>query len=375
MAVPIDGYCDTRFSRVREIFTRRMEDGCEVGAAIAFTLNGDPVVDLWGGYYADTPEQNGREWQRETLVNVYSTTKGMTALCAHRLVEQGRLDLDARVAEYWPEFAQAGKAEVPVRWLLSHQVGLPAIRPDMPKGSFYDWQAMCEGIAESEPWWPPGSKHGYHPVTFGHLVGEVIRRIDGLSVGQLFREDIAEPLEADFHIGLAEEHDARVSRMIGGLVPRRSKAAQGQEAGVDETEAVQDSGPMGDFMRDMTDPKTMVERAFNNPWLEAGAVNTRDWRAAEIPAANGHGTARSPAAARSTGCASSKGSRSIALAPSRPRAPTRPSARCPCATDRASCFAAISRPSRPTRTLSAIPAQAARSAWPIPTPGSASASR
>ncbi|MFK7895979.1 MAG: serine hydrolase domain-containing protein [Myxococcota bacterium] len=279
---PLDGTCDPRFENVRDAFRERIEAGHEVGAAIAFTLNGEPVVDLWGGY-AD--EERTQPWQRDTLVNTYSTTKGMTALCAHRLVEQGRLDLDAPVAQYWPEFAQAGKEEIPVRFLLSHQGGLPAIREKMPEDSLYDWDAMCQSLAKTEPWWTPGTKHGYHPVTFGHLVGEVIRRIDGRSVGRIFREEVAEPLDADFHIGLGAEHDARVADMIGGLVPEKN-AGGGKPAGPPP------KGPMADFMRDMSDPTTMVGAAFNNPPIRSGAVNSRAWRAAEIPAANGHGTAR-----------------------------------------------------------------------------------
>ena len=281
---PIDGTCDPRFESVREVFSQRIQDGHEVGAAIAFTLNGESVVDLWGGH---TDKAKTQPWEQDTLVNTYSTTKGMTAICAHRLVEQGRLDLDAPVTKYWPEFGQAGKEAIPVSWLLSHQGGIPAIRKSMPEGSLYDWGAMCDGLAESEPWWTPGTKHGYHPVTFGHLVGEVLRRIDGRSVGQMFREDVAEPLQADFHIGLDAKHDARTSDMIGGLVPDQDKKKDGEKSA-----GPKPTGAMADFMRDMTDPTTMVGSAFNNPPIRTGAVNSREWRAAEIPAANGHGTAR-----------------------------------------------------------------------------------
>ena len=280
--VPIHGHCDPRFSEVRAIFASKLASD-EVGASIAFTLNGESVVDLWGGYTAADHEE---EWQRDTIANTYSTTKGMTALIAHRLVEQGRIDLDAPVASYWPEFAAAGKEEVPVRWLLSHQVGLPAIRETLPAETLYDWNAMCAALAETEPWWKPGSQHGYHPVTFGFLVGEVIRRVAGKSVGQLFREDVAEPLGADFHIGLAPQHHDRVSDLIGGIAPPpAAKSNTGKPV-------ARIKGPMGDFMRDMVDPTTMVGAAFNNPKIRAGAHNTPEWRQAEIPAANGHGNAR-----------------------------------------------------------------------------------
>jgi CubicO group peptidase (beta-lactamase class C family) len=282
-SVPVYGHCDPRFAEVREIFVEKLATK-EVGAAIAFTLNGEPVVDLWGGY---TAKDHAQEWQRDTIVNTYSTTKGMTALVAHRLVEQGLIDLDAPVATYWPEFAQAGKEEAPVRWLLSHQMGLPAIRKTLPPETLYDWNAMCTALAETEPWWTPGTQHGYHPVTFGFLVGEVIRRVTEKSVGRLFREEIAEPLGADFHIGLPLEHHGRVSDLIGSLAPPPDprKAKKGQTV-------ARVKGPMAGFMRDMADPTTMVGAAFNNPRVRRGAHNTTEWRQAEIPSANGHGSAR-----------------------------------------------------------------------------------
>lgn len=276
----VQGTCAPRFESVRTVFAERIASQLEVGAAIAFTLDGELVVDLWGGH-AD--RERTRPWRRDTIVNTYSTTKGMTSICAHRLVEQGRLDLDAPVARYWPEFAQAGKGSIPVRWLLCHKAGLPAIRRPMPKESLYDWDAVCAGLAETEPWWEPGSKHGYSPVTFGHLVGEVIRRIDGRTVGRMFREDVAIPLGADYHIGLDPANDVRVADMIGGLLPPKSDRAAA---------APRLKGPLAQFLQDMNDPTTMVGAAFNNPPIPSGGVNQRAWRGAEIPAANGHGTAR-----------------------------------------------------------------------------------
>ena len=215
-SVPVHGRCEPRFQAVRDVFERNLRDGLDLGAAVAFTLDGEPVVDLWGGRLEFDRDD---EWQRDTLVNVYSTTKGMTAICAHRLVEQGKLDLDAPVASYWPEFGQAGKQELPVRWLLSHQAGLPAVRKPLPKGALYDWHAMTSALAAQQPWWTPGTKHGYHAMTYGFLVGELVRRVSGQSLGTYFREQVAEPLEADFHIGLGEEHHARTTRLHGHLVP------------------------------------------------------------------------------------------------------------------------------------------------------------
>ena len=282
-SVPIEGHCDPRFRRVREVFEAKLARD-EVGAAIAFTLDGDPVVDLWGGW---KDRDRTEPWARDTIVNTYSTTKGMTALVAARLVEQGRLDLDAPVASLWPEFAAQGKQDVPVRWLLTHEAGLAGVREKLPSETLYDWDAMCAALAATEPWWTPGEKHGYHAVTFGFLVGEVIRRAGGRTVGELFRDDVARPLGADYHIGLPPSEHSRVSDLIGGLVPPKTdaKTASGKPA-------VRIKGPLADFMRDMTDPSSLVGAAFNNPWIPSGAHNTRAWREAEIPAANGHGEAR-----------------------------------------------------------------------------------
>jgi CubicO group peptidase (beta-lactamase class C family) len=267
----VQGRCDERFAKVRDAFESSLAD--EVGAAVAVTVDGEPVVDLWGG-----EARLGEPWQEDTLVNVYSTTKGMTAICAHKLVERGQLDLDAPVAQYWPEFAAAGKQDLPVRWLLSHRAGLPAVAKPLEPEALYDWGAMANALAEQEPWWKPGEKHGYHALTFGFLVGEVVRRISGKSLGTFFREEVAEPLGLDFHIGLGVENDTRTADMIP--LPRADAGAPVPE------------GPLGQMMKDMADPTTMTGAAFANPRMAENAMNTREWRAAEIPAANGHCTAR-----------------------------------------------------------------------------------
>lgn len=264
--VEIQGECQPRFKSVRDVFEASFSKG-EVGAGVSVYLDGEPVVDLWGGH-ADAASE--RPWERDTIVNTYSTTKGMTAICAHRLVERRALDLDAPVAGYWPEFAQGGKADLPVRYLLSHQAGLPAIRRTLPTEARFDWDALTSALAEQEPWWKPGTKHGYHAFTFGHLVGEVVRRIDGRTLGTYFREEVAEPLGADFRIGFGPEHDARCADMI--------PAPEGPQA--------------SEFRRRMEQSDSVMARAFSNPPRLTADVNSREWRAAEIPAANGHGTAR-----------------------------------------------------------------------------------
>jgi CubicO group peptidase (beta-lactamase class C family) len=269
MGVTVQGRCETRFERVRRVFEKSFEGG-EVGAAVAITLDGEPVVDLFGGY-ADAART--RPWQRDTIVNVYSTTKGVTALCAHRLVEAGKLDLDAPVARYWPEFAQAGKERIPVRWLLSHQAGLPAVRKLLPQDALYDWPVLCEALAAETPWWEPGTQHGYHALTYGHLVGEVFRRVEGRSVGTYFRDELARPLGLDFWIGTPASEHGRCAEMI----PAPAGAAGAEDV-------------LEQFSKNASE---MVRLAFDNPAGRRGHVNSPEWRRAEIPAGNGHGDALS----------------------------------------------------------------------------------
>jgi CubicO group peptidase (beta-lactamase class C family) len=283
-SIPVHGVCDSRFIRVRELFQHSFASGEEIGAAASFVLDGQCVVDLWGGYY---DLARTREWERDTLVNVYSTSKGMVALCANQLVERGLLDIDAPVAEYWPEFAVAGKDETTIRWLLSHRAGLCAVRARMPQNALYDWDLMCEALAAQEPWWIPGEGHGYHAFTYGFLVGEVVRRVTGESLGTFFRKNVAEPLTADFHIGLAAENDSRTSDMYGVHIGNKSVAVPKLD-----DPAPTEPGPFAEFARRMRDQTTMQWNAMLNPPMDRDAVNTRAWRAAEIPAVNGHGTAR-----------------------------------------------------------------------------------
>ena len=270
-AIEVHGVCDEQFRAVERAFAGNFATFGEVGAALAVMVDGEMVVDLWAGH-ADAART--RAWDRDTIVNVYSTTKGMAAVCAHRLVDQGLLDLDAPVAKYWPEFAQAGKEQLPVRYLLSHRAGLPAVREFLPPGSLYDWDTMTAALAKQEPWWEPGSQHGYHALTYGWLVGEVVRRITGNSLGAYFREEVAEPLGLDFHIGLAAEHDARTAAMIPAPIPKPGEG-----------------NPIAEVL---SKPGSMQFKAFvmSADLMNPGHANTREWRAAEIPSANGHGTAR-----------------------------------------------------------------------------------
>lgn len=266
----VQGTCDARFHAVRDAFAENFARGHEIGASVSITFNGETVVDLWGG---SADEAQTQPWTQDTLVNVYSTTKGMGATCAHMLVDRGQLDLDAPVATYWPEFAQAGKASLPVRYLLSHRAGLPAIAKPLPTETLYDWHAMCAALAEQEPWWVPGTGHGYHALTYAWLIGEVVRRVDGRSIGTFFRDEIATPLGLDAHIGCDPELDARIAELRPSPPP-----PPGQE----------------DLLAAMiADKESMSAKAFSNPpILGRETVNSRAWRAAEICSANGHTHAR-----------------------------------------------------------------------------------
>ena len=317
VAATVSGTCDARFAPVRDAFQASFAKGDEIGASVAVVLDGRPVLSLFGGH-ADPAKT--RPWKADTLVNVYSTTKGMAALCLHQLVEEGKVDLDAPVARYWPDFAAAGKGEVPVRFLLSHRVGLPAVRKLLPNEALYDWSAMTAALAAETPWWTPGERHGYHAVTFGWLVGEVVRRVTGKSVGTVFRERIAGPLGADFHIGLPEAEDARVAE-LGAMV----------------TQPAPDTGGFNLMEAFMKDPEGMVARAFMNPPSMAFGPNNPAWRRAEIPAANGQANAL--ASPRSTARSSRRTRATRSSPPRASRARARSSRRAPtpcCSSRRAS---------------------------------------
>ena len=267
----IRGHCDPRFAGVRAAFADNCERRDEIGAAVAVVVDGELVVDLWAGH-ADLART--RPWGRDTIANVYSCTKGMVAICAHRLIEEGRLDLDAPVADYWPEFAQAGKEQLKVRWLLSHRAGLAAVQQVLPGAALYDWNAMCAALAAQEPWWTPGTAHGYHALTFGWLVGELVRRITGRSLGTYFREEVAGPLGLDFHIGLPEAEHHRVAEL--SMLPPPAPDDDDIQLGV----------------MIMSDPEGLPARAFLNPPSVGLGVNNAAWRTAEIPGGNGHANAR-----------------------------------------------------------------------------------
>ena len=206
----IDGVVEPGWEKVADAFQANFDADKEHGAAVAVYKDGKPVVDLWGGV-AD-PE-SGRPWERDSIALVFSSTKGMTAILALMLAQRGDLDIDAPVAQYWPEFAAHGKETIPVRYLLSHQAGLAAVDRRFDIDEFCTWEAIVDELAAAKPMWEPGTHHAYHALTYGHLVGEVMRRITGKSVGELFQDEIVKPLGLSAWIGLPESQEPRVARL------------------------------------------------------------------------------------------------------------------------------------------------------------------
>ncbi|MFI5685242.1 serine hydrolase domain-containing protein [Streptomyces sp. NPDC051636] len=266
----VHGHCDARFTAVRQAFEENFRERGELGAAVAVTVGGETVVDLWCGW-ADPART--RPWERDTLVNVWSTSKGPVALCAHILADRGLLDLDAPVADYWPEFAAAGKDKVLVRHLLSHRAGLSGLREPHSLEQLCDWELTTTRLAATQPWWEPGTRSGYHALTYGFLVGEVVRRVSGLLPGAFLEREVTGPLGIDFRIGLPETETGRAAEL-----DRPPAATRSEQAAI-----------FGQL------PPAVIATVAN-PAVDAREANTPEWRAAEIPAANGHGTARAVAA-------------------------------------------------------------------------------
>jgi CubicO group peptidase (beta-lactamase class C family) len=260
----VRGTFDERFAAVHEALAASLEAETDLGASVAVLVEGEPVVDLWGGFC--DPERTV-PWTADTITNVWSTTKTMTFLCALILADHGELDFHAPVARYWPEFAASDKGRIEVRHLMGHTAGLPGWAQPIDGPDLADWEKCVSILAAQAPWWVPGTASGYHGLTQGYLIGEVVRRITSASIGTWFAEEVARPLRADFHIGLAESEDERVSIVV--------------------PPPPVETGPI--------DPDGLVARSFTNPRLDATFPRETWWRRAEIPAANGHGNARSVA--------------------------------------------------------------------------------
>ena len=265
----VQGRVEPGFERVREAFAANFERDDfyrEVGSALAVYRAGRLVVDLWGGH-ADRART--LPWQRDTLINVYSTTKGIAATAIAMLVAEGRLRYDDAVAKHWPEFAHAGKEATTVAQLLSHQAGLTAFAETIPFEELYDWQRCCERLARQAPFWPPGQQTSYHAMTWGYLAGEVFRRAAGMTIGAYIAQRIQRPLQADLFVGLPQAEEHRVAQMLAPLAPPDLSV--------------------------LTQPREALLALFH-PQLDPEIPNQRAWRGAEIPAASGqasaHGLAR-----------------------------------------------------------------------------------
>ena len=273
----IEGHCDPRFAAVREAFERNFLEHDEVGAAVSVTIEGEPVVDLWAGYL---DAARTIEWPRDSLSAVWSVGKAVSAMAVLRLVDEGRVDLDAPVARYWPEFAQAGKEALPVQYLLSHRAGLIAVGKELPAGAnLTSWETMTEALAEQEPWWTPGEGHGYHVNTVGFLLGEIVRRVDGRRLRDFVNQEFCEPLGIEFHIGTAEADDPRTAEWIN------------YEPGPDDPPR----RPWLDVDKATATGLTLARiQAYGNPPpLPDSGTNSRLFRGAEYPSTNPHSNARS----------------------------------------------------------------------------------
>ncbi len=271
--VEIHGECDPKFRAVADAVAQNFEQRGDNGASVCVTVDGQVVVDLWGGW---KDIQRTEPWEQDTLVNVWSSTKGMATVAGHVAADRGLLDFEAPVARYWPEFAQAGKQDVPVKWLFTHQVGLVDFDGDHPDGVALDWHEVCRRLAETAPQWTPGTECGYHAVTWGWLVGEVVRRAAGVeSFGQYFRDEVAKPLGADrdFYIGLPDSEHDRVARVF--------------RARDEDTPATPPAGNLGA----VRDPIASRSGILGLPKWSASPASP-EWKRAEIPAANGQGNAR-----------------------------------------------------------------------------------
>lgn len=272
----IHGDCDPRFEPVREAFARNFREHNEVGAAVAFARDGEIVVDLWAGW------QDGScttAWAEDTIVNVWSVGKALISICLLQLVERGLVEFDAPVARYWPEFAQAGKADITVRTLMSHQAGLQAVAKPLPPGyNLTHWDGMCAELAAQAPWWEPGTRFGYHTNTFGFLIGEIIRRIDGRRPAQYLQEEIARPLGIDAYFGFGPELDSRVADWIPY---QRAEGEENDRPWLEKDPATLEGVELGRLLAYRNPPS-------NPEW----GTNSRMWRASEYPSTSGHSNAR-----------------------------------------------------------------------------------
>jgi CubicO group peptidase (beta-lactamase class C family) len=265
--VPIVGRCDEAFAGVRDAFAESFAERGEVGAAVCVLVDGEVVVDLAGGW-AD--EARSRPWQPDTLVNFYSVGKPIIGLLALQLVDAGLIGLDDPISDVWPEFAQGGKEAATLRQALCHQAGVPAIREPLTNEDLWDWTRMTSALAATDAWWAPGSRHTYHTNTYGHLIGEIVRRVTGEMPGARL-EVLREALDADLWWGVPEAEHHRCADVIWAP-----------------------AAPLSAFdVTGLTGEPLMIALGYFNPpgYSSMDVVNTAEWRSAQVPSTNGHGTA------------------------------------------------------------------------------------
>ncbi len=282
----VSGFCDERFAEVQAEFEKNFVERGEVGASVALSIDGKPLVDLWAG----KADRDGNPWAEDTMTVVFSCTKGATALSAHLLAERGQLDLDAPVAEYWPEFATNGKEQATVRMMLNHSVGVPAFRDRLPDGAYADWDEMVARLEAEEPWWEPGTRNGYHMMSFGWTVGELVRRVSGRSLGTFFAEEIAGPLGAEFHIGVPADREDSVASVIPSQ-PDREDLSEFAKVVVDKPESLQRAALMNSGGFNPNDSKYRRAEIGGG----GGVANARGLAAMYGPLSLGGGDMFSPA--------------------------------------------------------------------------------
>lgn len=264
MTTDVHGKCDEKFASVREIFEANLTSGADIGASFCATVEGETVIDIWGGH---KDKEKTAAWEEDTIVNVYSSTKTMASLVMLMLADRGDIDFYEKVSKYWPEFAQNGKESVEVRHIMSHSAGLSGLDEVVTEAQLYDRDYIASLLAAQTPWWEPGSQSGYHALTQGQLQGEIVQRVTGKTLGQFFADEVAGPMGADFFIGVPPEKDRQVITIIPD--PEASDALAAGEEG------------------------SIASRTFASPAVDATWAGHEAWRRAEIPAANGHGNARS----------------------------------------------------------------------------------
>ena len=262
----INGFCDPKFLKIKDAYERNFINGQDVGSSLGITFKGELVVYLWGGF---KDKDQKIDWEEDTIVNVWSSTKNMASLCIYILAERGLLNFHDPVSKHWPEFSKKGKQDILISHIMSHSSGLSGWKEPIEYTDFYNWDKVCNLLADQEPFWEPGKAVGYHAITIGYLVGELVKRVSGKTIGKFFEDEIAGPLKSDFHIGLKEKDFSRVAEifMPGAITS-------------------------GDLFEN-EDSESDVQKAQLNPSIDPLYALEDDWRKSEIPAAGGHGNGKS----------------------------------------------------------------------------------